>query len=161
LTLHPRTWAKFIRDNRAAPASATSLAVREVDAGHGGAFGAAAAQGFGMPPAMGDWLAALAGRPRWRCFVGFDGDRPAAAGALFIDGASAWLGVGATVGSHRKRGAHSAILAARIKAAIDSGCTVLTTETGIPHPGEAAPSYANIERAGFTVAYPRPNLRRA
>jgi GNAT superfamily N-acetyltransferase len=119
------------------------------------------AQGFGMPPVVGDWLAALAGRPRWRCFVGFDGDTPAAAGAVFSDSACAWLGIGATVGSHRKRGAQSALLAARIDAAIASGCTLLTTETGIPHGGEPSPSYANIERAGFTIAYPRPNLRRA
>ena len=161
LTPHPRTWAKFIRDNRAAPVAATALAIREVGAGEGGAFGAAAAQGFGMPPVVGEWLAALAGRPRWRCFVGFDGDTPAAAGAVFIDGACAWLGIGATVGSHRKRGAQSALLAARINAAIAGGCMVLTTETGIPHGGEPAPSYANIQRAGFAVAYPRPNLRRA
>jgi len=160
LTPHPRTWAKFIRDNRAAPVVTTSLAVREVDAVDGRSFGAAAAQGFGMPPAVGDWLGALAGRPRWRCFVGFDGNTPAAAGALFIDGGCAWLGIGATVGSHRKRGAQSALLAARIDAAIASGCTLLTTETGIPQPGEPAPSYANIQRAGFTVAYPRPNLQR-
>ncbi len=161
LTPHPRTWAKFVRDNRAAPEAATSLAVREVDTAGGRAFGAAAAQGFGLPPVVGEWLAALAGRPRWRCFVGFDGDTPAAAGALFIDGNCAWLGVGATVGSHRKRGAQSAILGARINAAIASGCTLLTTETGIPQPCESAPSYANIQRAGFAVAYPRPNLRRA
>jgi hypothetical protein len=80
---------------------------------------------------------------------------------VFIDSACAWLGIGATVGSHRKRGAQSALLAARINAAIAGGCTVLTTETGIPHGGEPAPSYANIQRAGFAVAYPRPNLRRA
>ena len=89
LTPHPRTWAKFIRDNRAAPVAATALAIREVGAGEGRAFGAAVAHGFGMPPVVGDWLAALAGRPRWRCFVGFDGDTPAAAGAVFIDGACA------------------------------------------------------------------------
>jgi len=53
------------------------------------------------------------------------------------------------------------LLAARINAAIAGGCTLLTTETGISHGGEPAPSYANIQRAGFAVAYPRPNLRRA
>jgi hypothetical protein len=152
LTPHPRSWAKFIRDDRAAPAAATTLAVREVGADEGRAFGAAAAAGFGMPPVVGEWLAAL---------VGFDGDTPGSAGALFIDGTCGWLGIGATVGSHRQRGAQSAILAARINAAIALGCSVLTTETGIPHSGEAAPSYANIQRAGFAVAYPRPNLQRA
>jgi hypothetical protein len=51
------------------------------------------------------------------------------------------------------------LLAARINAVIAGGCTLLTTEIGIPHAGEAAPSYANIQRAGFAVAYPHPNLR--
>ena len=157
---HPRTWAKFVRDNRPAPAAATSLTIREVDDGGGRAFGAAAAQGFGMPPVVSEWLGALAGRECWRCFVGFDGDAPVAAGALFIDGACAWLGIDATVGSHRGRGAQSAILAARIDAAIRSGCSVLTTETGIPQEGEPVPSYANIQRAGFAVAYRRPNWHR-
>ena len=161
LTQHPRTWAKFVRDDRPAPSVGTSLAAREVDASDGPAFGAAAAQGFGMPPVMGQWLAALPGRPRWRCFAAFDGDQAVAAGALFADGEAAWLGIGATSPSHRGRGAQSAILAARIDAAIVSGCTVLTTETGIPQPGEAGPSYANIQRAGFAIAYPRPNWRRA
>ena len=161
LTPHPRTWAKFVRDGKPPLAAATAFAVREVDGGAGREFGAAAAQGFGMPPVVGEWLAALPGRRRWRCFAAFEGDRAVAAGAMFVNGTAAWLGIGATLASHRGRGAQSALLAARIDAAIRSGCTVLTTETGMPQPGEAAPSYDNIRRAGFAIAYPRPNLRRA
>jgi hypothetical protein len=33
-------------------------------------------------------------------------------------------------------------------------------KTGLPHPGEAGPSYHNIQRAGFVTAYVRPNLTR-
>lgn len=159
LTPHPRTWAKFVREP-GRPSQSTALSIREVAGDQAAAFGGTAARGFGMPPIMGRWLAALPGRPNWRCYVAFDNGEPVAAGALYVDGATAWLGVGATLPSHRGRGAQSAILAARITAASDAGCTLLTTETGIPLPGEPAPSYHNILRAGFRVAYPRPNMRR-
>jgi hypothetical protein len=43
--------------------------------------------------------------------------------------------------------------------ATNGGATLISTETGIPHEGEAGPSFRNIQRAGFSVAYERPNLR--
>ena len=39
-----------------------------------------------------------------------------------------------------------------------AGCTILSTETGIPREGEAGPSFKNILRAGFVIVYSRPNL---
>jgi hypothetical protein len=157
---HPRTWAKFIRGPE--PFSArTDLAVRQIGAEHATAFGEVAVKGFGMSPFVAPWLAALVGRPHWRSFMAFDGDKPVAVGTVYIDEAVAWLGIGATLPSHRGRGAQGAILAARIDAAARDGCIVLTTETGIPHEGEAAPSFKNIQRAGFRVAYERPNFRRS
>ena len=159
LVPHPRTWAKFIRGAQRAPAANTSLTIREVGPDRAADFGAAAAAGFGMPPVMGQWLAAVACRPRWRCFVGYDGETAVASGAVYIDNGCAWLGVGATLPEARKRGAQTALLAVRINAAVDAGCDLLTTETGILHEGEAGPSFTNIQRAGFTIAYPRPNLK--
>ena len=160
LVPHPRTWMKFAREPRRAEA-ATSLSVREIATSEAGPFAETATAGFGMPSFAAPLLGGIVGLPRWRCFMAFDDTTPVATGAVFIDGKSAWLGMGATLSSHRGRGAQSAILAARINAAIDAGCTLLTTETGIPHPGEAGPSYKNIQRAGFASAYERPNLRRA
>jgi GNAT superfamily N-acetyltransferase len=162
LTPHPRSWAKFLRDAKPAQAVLTEIEVREIDPDSAQVFGTTAAQGFGMPASTGDWLAAIVGRPRWRCFIGYEGETAVATGALYIDidGDCGWFGIGATLPSHRKRGAQTALLAARINAAIASGCRLLTTETGIPHAGEARLSYANIQRAGFAVAYQRPNLHR-
>jgi hypothetical protein len=157
---HPRSWAKFVRAATPAPAVTTSIAVREIGRDQASIFGATVAAGFGMPPFVGEWLAAVVGRANWRCFLGFDGDRPVAAGALYVAHGCGWLGAGATLASHRKRGAQSAMLAARINAAIKNSCFLLTTETGIPHEGEASPSFVNIQRAGFAIAYPRPNLKR-
>jgi GNAT superfamily N-acetyltransferase len=161
LVPHPMSWAKFAREASPAMEVATVLQVREVGANEADRFGETVAEGFGLPQVMGDWLSALPGRDKWKCFVAFDGEAPVGAGALFIDGANAWLGMGATLADHRGRGAQPALLAARIEAARQAGCQILTTETGIPSGDEAGPSYKNIHRAGFLIAYPRPNLRRA
>ncbi len=160
LALGARRWAKFTRDAAPPPKGTTSFVVRQVRPDGAHAFGATAAAGFGLPAMFGEWLAALCGRPRWLCFGAYYEARPVATGALFIDGACAWLGIGATVPTLRRHGAHSALLAARIEAAIASGCALLTTETGIPHGGDVGPSFGNIQRAGFSVAYPRPNYFR-
>jgi hypothetical protein len=156
---YTRTWAKFIRGPERF-AARTDLAVREIGPEHGDLFGKVAVAGFGMPPFVAPWLAALVGRPRWRCFMAFDGEEPVATGAVYIDKPAAWLGIGATLPSYRGRGAQGAILAARIEAVARDGCTVLSTETGIPHEGEAGPSFRNIQRAGFRIAYERPNMSR-
>jgi GNAT superfamily N-acetyltransferase len=158
---HRRTWMKFARDAAHAPPAPSELAVRELGAADGQAFGRTAAAGFALPRGLADWLGALPGRIGWRCYGAFDGADLAAVAALFIDGPSAWFGIDATMPDQRGRGAQSALLAARIEAARDAGCTILAVETGIPHEGEAAPSFKNILRAGFVSAYPRPNLARA
>jgi GNAT superfamily N-acetyltransferase len=161
LTPHQRTWAKFARDDAPAQIAATDLSVREIGPEDAQAFGQTAAKSFGLPEIVGDWLAALPGRNKWRCYAAFYGAEPVAAGALFTDGPNAWLGIGSTLEAYRGRGAQPALLALRIEAAREAGCTILSTETGIPHPGEPAPSFRNITRAGFLLAYTRPNLARA
>lgn len=161
LVPHTRTWAKFVRDASAPAKVATDLVVREVGAEYGEAFGQTAVKGFGMPPIVGNWLAIAPGRPNWHCFLAFDGGMPVAAGALYVKDKVGWIGIGATLESHRGRAAQQAILAARIAAGIQAGCDIFTTETGIPHEGEAGPSFKNIQRAGLRIAYARPNLKRA
>jgi hypothetical protein len=111
-------------------------------------------------PAATRWLSCLSGRPNWRVFGAFDQGQIVAAGAIWIHGRDAWLGISGTKLTHRRRGAQSALLARRITAAHDAGCTMVTTETGIPFAGETASSFDNIQRAGFKIAYERPNLHR-
>lgn len=161
LIRHSRSWAKFIRDNAPPARIETDLIIREVDAEHGAAFGQTAVKGFGMPPVVGGWLGTLPGRANWHCFLAFDGQTPAGAGALYVHDKVGWIGIGATLESHRGRKAQQAILASRIAKGIERGCEFFTTETGIPHEGEAGPSFRNIQRAGLKIAYERPNLTRA
>ena len=85
---------------------------------------------------------------------------PVGSGALFLGRGLGWLGFGGIRPGHRGRGGQAALFAARIAAGRDAGCRGFVTETGAPLPGEPAPSFDNILRAGFSVAYHRPNLRR-
>ncbi len=157
LVEHPLAWAKFRRDASDPPRVGTSVEVREAGADDRDLFATTATAGFGMPPPMSQWLREIVGRPGWRCFVGFADGAPAGAGALFVEGEYGWLGIGATVPEARRRGAHSALLARRIEEARRLGARWVVTETGVPQPGQPAPSHSNILNAGFSIAYVRPN----
>lgn len=144
-------WTKFERDASPAPAVATDLRVEETD--DAAAFVRASNVFAEAVPAV----AELVGAPGWHCFVGWADGEPAAAGALFVDGGSGWIGVASTRPEFRRRGGQGALLAARIDAARTLGVTVLATETGERAEGRPSTSYDNIVRAGFREAYVRPN----
>lgn len=152
-------WTKFQRSPAEPPQARTELRV-ERDA-RGEAFAEAAVRGFGVPAVFADWLRPLAARPGWQCFAAFDGDTPAGAGALYVAGDVGWIGIGATVPEQRGKGAQGALLAARIAAAAEAGCTVVVTETGEPVDGRPNGSFRNILRAGFEPRYVRANYVRA
>jgi hypothetical protein len=156
---HPRSWAKFLFVGEP-PVSRSGLTIREIDARHALAFGEVASAAFGLPPTAAPWLGAIVGRPNFRTFMAFADKTAVAGGTVFIKDGAAWLGLAGTLASHRGQGAQSAILAARIHVARDAGANLISTETGIPHVDEAGPSFKNIQRAGFRVAYERPNLHR-
>jgi hypothetical protein len=158
LTPHPRPWVKFLRGPE--PAAPGGLPVRPAEPRDATAFGEVLCASFGMPDGVAPWAGALVGRPRWRCFLAFDGAEPVGVGALFLGDGLGWLGFGGTLPSHRGRGGQTAMFAARIAAGLAAGCRGFVTETGAPLPGEAAPSFRNIGRAGFREIYRRPNLRR-
>jgi len=161
LVRHPRTWAIFSRGCEPAEKIETDIVVREIDPGDREAFADVVVKAFGLPPLAGRWAASAIGRPKWRYFGGFAGDAMIACGAVYLDRGAGWFGFGATLADHRGKKAQQAMLSARIEAARDEHANILFTETGVPHEGEAGPSFKNIQRAGFRIAYERPNLKRA
>jgi GNAT superfamily N-acetyltransferase len=151
-------WMRFRRG--VGPRQARSdLSVRQVGPDRADDFAAVVIGGFGMP----DWTSPLAanivGRPGWSCYIAYDGDVPAGAGALYVHEQVGWLGLGATLPQFRGRGAQSAILAARIEEARRVGCTAVTTETGELEHTRPSGSYRNIVRAGFREKGVRENYR--
>lgn len=150
-------WAKFERGVDSPPEARSELRVERVEENGGAVFADAFVRGYGVPELMREWLARLPGRGGWECFVAFDGDDPAGTGALFAAAGVGWLGIAATVPEHRRRGAQSAILSARIGAAASAGCHAVATETGELLEEKPSSSYRNILRAGFELQYVRAN----
>lgn len=150
-------WMKFRRPCDGVPEARTDLDIRVVGREFDGDFGRVIAEGFGLSPAIAAWIAALAGRANWICAMAFDGDAPVAAGAAYVSGDYAWLGFGATLASHRGRGAQSALLERRLIEAASRGARVAVTETGERLPDKPSNSYRNILRAGFGEMYVRQN----
>ena len=120
-------------------------------------FAIAVVKGFGMPEQLAPWLAAIVGREGWRAYVVRDRDMAVGGAAMFVSGRTAWLGIGAVQEGARRRGGQGALLARRIADGLRLGVTGFATETGKPSPGEPHPSFSNIQRAGFAVAYERRN----
>ncbi|HUL91889.1 MAG TPA: hypothetical protein VLV56_06025 [Burkholderiales bacterium] len=150
-------WMKFCRPCGGTPQVVSDLEVRLIGASLGGEFGRVVAEGFGLPRAVAPWIGALAGRVNWICAMAFADDVPVAAGAAYVSGRHAWLGLGATAASHRRRGAQNALIACRLKEAAARGARVAVTETGERLPDKPSHSYRNILRTGFEEAYLRQN----
>jgi GNAT superfamily N-acetyltransferase len=151
-------WMKFSRG--VAPRRATSeLSVVSVEPDRAGDFAAVVVGGYGLPEWSEPFAANVVGRSGWSCYVAYDGELAAGAGALYVDGGVGWLGLGATLPEYRGRGAQSAILAARIEDARRQGCRTVVTETGELAEDRPSSSYRNILRAGFREAGVRQNYR--
>jgi GNAT superfamily N-acetyltransferase len=150
-------WMKFSRGTDDVPTPETDLEVVEIGPDRADDLGRTLAEGFGESPRVADWLAQLPGRDGWHCFVAYDGDEPAAGGALYVHEDTGWCGIAATRPELRRRGAQGAILAARIRRAAELGCTLVVTETGELVDDRPSNSYRNLLRAGFEPQYLRPN----
>ena len=95
------------------------------------------------------------GKPGWYSFAVMEDDAIIAAASLYVHGRVADLFGGATLPWARRRGAHSALIAARIIAARRAGCNWLVGETAPERPGEHNSSLHNMQRAGLEVRYLR------
>ena len=150
----PTVWAKMARPTeKFVP---TGPEVVEAGADLAQDFADCVCAGFGLPAHLKTWLAALVGRPNWRCYVarGADGSAIAAA-AMHLGPHGAWLGVAATLPEARGQGAQKALIRRRLSDAHAAGAEMAFTETG-RLPG-ANPSLWNMQATGFTLVCDRRN----
>lgn len=112
--------------------------------------------GFGMPPVF-EALAADADPQLCRRFAVWDGEQLAASATVVVSGDTAGLFATTTLPGHRRRGAQSALIAARLQEAVASGATWISAETGTETPEQPNPSLHNLRRAGLVDRYERPN----
>jgi GNAT superfamily N-acetyltransferase len=150
-------WVKFSRPAADAHVPPSGVRVARIGADGAGDYVAVIAAGFGIAPEAAEMLGRLPGRAGWGCYLGYAGSEPVAAGAVYVSEGAAWLGQATTLPAHRGRGAHSALIAARIREAHAAGAQVVVTETGELADGRPESSYRNLLRARFEPAYIRPN----
>lgn len=153
-------WAKTYRGDEPAPVVRTDLRIELIGQEWASAFGNIALESFEMPPVLLPLMTGPIGKPGWFNYLGFDGDRPVCTASMFVSGEVAWLGMGSTLASHRGRGGQSAMFARRISDGLKAGCKWFVSETGEDTPESPNPSYHNMLRAGFKLAYMRPNYVR-
>lgn len=149
LVRYPRRWIRFVRGREAVPPPTTDLRVELASHATVGAMARVLADGFDMPQAAVEVWSALLARPGWHLFVAREGEQVGAAGVLFVRGAHAFLAGGATAPAFRGRYAQGALMAARLRLALDLGCSHVFTETGELKPDEPNHSENNMRRCGF------------
>lgn len=142
-------WMLFERPPMPAAPVATTLRVVEVGDGERDAWANVVVAAYGLPDAVAPFTASVVDAPGWSCWLALDGDEPAAAAALWVEGDAAYFGFAGTLPEHRGKGGQGALFAARIARALEHGCTTLATETGEQVPGRPDSSYRNITRYGF------------
>jgi hypothetical protein len=150
-------WIRLWRDTTPLPPQATTLRVEQVGVDRAETFARIFAEAFHVPLDAGRKMTSTVGRPGWRHYMAFDGETPVATATLFLMGDSGWLSAAATSEAARGRGAQSALIARRIADAHAAGATLLSVETAEPTATREAPSYRNVTRLGFEVAYKRAN----
>ena len=153
-----RTWVKFIRDTSPPAEVYTRLDVRELGVDDADDFARVYWRGFGVEsPVLEGWSRAQVGRPAWRTFGAFEGGVMVGVASLYLDGEMGGLMGAATLPEHRGKGAQSALMAARLRAAARAGCRWVSTETGSETLDDPNPSLHNMRRMGFVELYERRN----
>jgi GNAT superfamily N-acetyltransferase len=141
-------WMQFRRGVTDPPTSETQLELVEVGPGEAAAFARIVRTAYGLPEAVEAVVSGVVSTD-WQAWLALDGDEPAGAAGLFVQGDGGYLGFAGTLSEHRGKGAQSALLSARIRRARELGCRWVATETGERQPDRASNSYRNILRAGF------------
>jgi hypothetical protein len=150
-------WAKMMRGNQPAPAISTDLRVEKIGADQADAFADVVLPAFEIPPAGRPLEKGFVGQPGWHHYLTFAGEKPVAAAAMYVKGELAWLGFAGTLNKYRRRGAQGAMFARRIQDGLALGVKWFVTETGEDTPADPNPSYRNMLRSGFQLAYLRRN----
>jgi acetyltransferase (GNAT) family protein len=147
------------RVDRAAADRTTTVRVRVIDASEGDIWTDVCLRGWAHLPELREVLQDLGritlAREATLCFLAEIDGTPAAAAILSLHDGIALFGGSTTVPELRRRGAHHALLQARMRHAHAYGCELAMV---VAPPG--SDSQRNAERAGFRLAYTRTKWRR-
>lgn len=150
---HDRNAARIARRTADAAKIETDLRIARATPDDKEAIAQVSVAGFNSTIERGRIIADSIDRPDWRWYIAWDGDKPVGAGGLYVREGIGWLGYGSTIPDARKRGAQSAIIAARVAAAREMGCDWVTSETAEDTPEAPVSSYHNMIRNVFELVH--------
>lgn len=153
-----RDWAKMYRGNEPAPAISTDLHVKAIGKDQADEYANVLLPAFGITPAYRPLVKGNVGKPGWYHYLAFAGEKPVSTAALFINGEVAWLGFMSTLKTYRNRGGQRVMFARCIEDGLALGCKWFVAETEEDTPDQPNPSYRNMLRSGFKLAYLRRNF---
>ena len=154
---HYNDWAKLYRLPSPVPEIKTRFSIEKASACQSGLFAHIVAEALCWPDITETMISRLFERGGWHFFFACNEGTPVAASAMCIKNGVAYFGPSATLPAYRKKGAQSALIAHRIHCAQKQGCSLLVAETSRHTADHTAPSYLNMTRLGFQLAYHRPN----
>ena len=158
---HYNNWVRLQRDlgdlTDLPPSGPSDLDVRRIESKDAGTFGQIVATAFGYPLPLAPLAAQTIGRPHWHHYFAYERDTPIAGAAMYLADDTAWFGFAATDAACRRRGAQRALVVRRLKDAADAGCKWVSVETAEGTVTQEAPSFRNLRKLGFEIAYRRPN----
>lgn len=149
-------WAKMVRGNQPPDKVDTELRVEKVSPEQYEHVTSLMLAGFGMPDMLRPIFASAVSAQENTTFMAWQDDKPVAAAIITITGKIGHMNTACTLVESRGQHAHKALLAKRIEEGLLCGCELFVAESGIL-PDEANPSLQNLVRAGFEMAYRRPN----
>ena len=152
-----RNWAKMIRGDDPPPIVPTDLRLETIGKDQADGFAGLVLKTFEMPSVLHPFMKCTVGQPGWITYLAFDGDKPVSCSSMYVNGEVAWIGNMGTLKEFRRRGAQGALFARSIQDGLASGCKWFVTETGEDTPEDPNPSYHNMLRTGFQLAYLRRN----
>jgi hypothetical protein len=155
---HYNNWVKLYRDISPVEGVESGLIVKRIGRDLAPQFARIIVEAFEWPVALENWMSTTVERPNWYHYLAFDGNHPVAAASMFIHKRMAWMGFAATLTEHRGKGAQGLLTLSRIADAAAYGAKVIVVETAEETPNHPSPSFRNMVRYGFKVAYNRPNF---
>lgn len=156
---HYNNWAQLYYElpREKLPEPESPLTIKPISLNEKDDFSRIIAESFGWEGLAGEIISAGIGRDEWLYFLIYDGDTPISAAAMHFYEDIASLAIGATLEEHRGKGAQKVLINYRTNKAIEAGCKFLATETAEDTPEKPSPSYRNMIKSGFKLAYVRPN----
>ncbi len=155
--IHHNNWIKLYRDTSPIQPVKTDLRIEEVGSEYGATFGEILVKCFGWSDKLAPWIGATVGRPHWRHYLAFDGDKPVATAGMYVSGDYSWIDLASTLPEYRGRGAQGALVERRFRDCAEAGVQTIVVETAEQTEQKEAPSFRNMIRYGFRIAYARPN----